>query len=100
VGERRREIGVRLALGAEPRQVLAMVIRSGLALALAGVAIGLAGALGLSRFLEAVLYSVTPADPATFAATAAIFVVTAAAASWIPARRAARVDPVETLRAE
>jgi len=100
VGERRKEIGVRLALGAEPRQVLAMVIRSGLALALVGVAIGLAGALGLSRFLEAVLYGVTPADPATFAATAALFVVTAAAASWIPARRAARVDPVETLRAE
>jgi predicted permease len=100
VGERRKEIGVRLALGAEPRQVLAMVIRSGLALALVGVVIGLAGALGLSRFLEAVLYGVTPADPATFAAMAAIFVVTAAAASWIPARRAARVDPVETLRAE
>jgi predicted permease len=100
VGERRKEIGVRLALGAEPRQVLAMVVKSGLGLAVVGVAIGLAGAMGLSRFLEAVLYGVTPADPATFAGTAAIFVATAAAASWFPARRAARVDPVETLRAE
>jgi predicted permease len=100
VGERRREIGVRLALGAEPRQVLTMVIRGGLGLAAVGVVIGLAGAAGLSQFLTSVLYGVTPADPVTFAATAGIFVLTAAAASWLPARRAARLDPVETLRAE
>jgi predicted permease len=100
VGERRREIGVRLALGAEPRQVLAMVVRGGLGLAGIGVAIGLAGAIGLTRFLSSILYGVTPGDPVTFATTAAIFVLTAAAASLLPARSASRLDPVETLRAE
>jgi predicted permease len=100
VGERRREIGVRLALGAEPRQVVTMVIRGGLWLAGVGVAIGLAGAFGLSRFLSAILYDVTPVDPMTFALTPIIFVAVGAVASWLPARRAAKLDPVETLRGE
>jgi len=100
VGERRREIGVRLALGAEPRQVLTMVIRSGLTLALTGVVIGLAGAFVLSRFLDSVLYGIGPADPLTFGGTAGLFVLTALAASWLPARRAAKLNPVETLAAE
>lgn len=100
VGERRREIGVRLALGAAPRQVLSMIIRGGLGLAAVGGVIGLAGAYGLTRYLESILYGVTPADPATFVLTALVFALTGAAASWIPARRAARLDPVETLRGD
>ncbi len=100
VSERRREIGVRLALGARPADVLSMIVRGGLMLTIVGVVIGLAGALGLSRFLASVLYGVGPYDPATFAATAAVLLATAAVSSWLPAHKAARVDPVETLRAE
>ncbi|HUL74590.1 MAG TPA: FtsX-like permease family protein, partial [Vicinamibacterales bacterium] len=100
VGERRREIGVRLALGAKPGQVRAMIIRRGLVLTASGVAIGLLGAFALSRFLAAVLYGVTPVDPATFAGMAAVLFASALLASWLPARRAAALDPVETLRAE
>jgi len=98
VGERRREIGVRLALGARPSDVLLMMVRRGVALAAAGVLIGLAGAAGLSRFLASVLYGVEPLDAATFAGMAAVLLAVAVAASSIPARRAARLDPVETLR--
>jgi predicted permease len=100
VSERRREIGVRLALGAEPRQVLAMIVRGGLGLTLVGVSIGLLAAFGLSRFLTAVLYGISPGDPLTFAGTAALFILVATMASSLPALRASRVDPVETLRAE
>lgn len=100
VGEQRREIGVRLALGAQPGQVQAMIIRGGLRLAAAGIGLGLVGAWGLTRFLDAVLYDVGPADPLTFAGTVVVLVVTAIAASWLPARRAARLDPVETLRTD
>jgi predicted permease len=100
VGQRQREIGVRLALGAQPGRVLAMFVRRGLALAVTGIAIGLAGALALSRYLATVLYGVGPADAATLAGVAAILVAAAAVASWLPARRAARVDPAVTLRAE
>jgi ABC-type antimicrobial peptide transport system permease subunit len=100
VSERRREIGVRLALGAEPRQVLGMVLLGGVSLAGMGVAIGLGGAFGLTRYLSAILYGVTPADPVTFATTAGVFIATAAAASWLPALRAARVDPAVTLRGD
>ncbi|MEZ5316241.1 MAG: ABC transporter permease [Vicinamibacterales bacterium] len=98
VSEQRHEFGVRLALGARPGQVLGAVVRRGLGVTLTGVAIGLAGALGLSRFLGAVLYDVAPADPATFAATAGVLLGVAALASWLPARRAAGLDPAETLR--
>ncbi len=100
VGERRREIGVRLALGAQPGQVRAMMIRGGLGLAAAGVVVGLAGALALARYLGTVLYGVGPADPVTLAGMVVILGLTAIAASWLPARRAAKLDPVETLRAE
>ncbi len=98
VGERCREIGVRLALGARPGDVLGMVVRRGVMLAAGGSAIGLIGAAALSRFLASVLYDVDPMDPATFAGMAAVLLTVAVVASWIPARRAARLDPVETLR--
>jgi ABC-type antimicrobial peptide transport system permease subunit len=100
VHHRQREIGVRLALGARPADVVAMVIRRGLNLTLAGLVLGLAGAFVLSQLLTAVLYGVEPTDPVTFAGVAGILLLSAAAASWLPARRAARVDPVETLRVE
>jgi len=91
---------VRLALGARPEVVRGLIVRRGLALASTGIVIGLAGAFGLSRYLDAVLYGVGPADPVTFAGTAAALLATAIAASWMPAYRAARLDPVETLRGE
>jgi len=100
VTQRRREIGVRMAMGAGPGDVQRMVVRHGLALALAGVGIGLAGAWMLSRFLVSVLFGVTATDPATFAGVTAVLTIAAVAASWLPALRAAHVDPVEALRAE
>jgi predicted permease len=98
VTDRRRELGVRLALGARPQDMSAMVIRRGLVLAGAGVVTGVAAALAASGWLRAVLFGVEPTDPATFAGTAAVLLATAVVASWVPARRAARLDPVETLR--
>jgi putative ABC transport system permease protein len=100
VGERRREIGVRLALGARPDQVLRMIVQRGLGLSVVGAAIGLAGALALGRFLTSVLYGVQPTDPATLAGTAAVLLGAAGLASWWPARRAARLDPLDSLRGE
>ena len=100
VNERRREIGVRLALGARPGQVLMMVVGRGLALATVGVVIGLAAAFALSRFLVSVLFGIRPLDPPTFVSMAAVLLAAAAIASWLPARRAAALDPVETLRSE
>ena len=98
VGRRRHEIGVRMALGARRRSVLGMVVRHGLRLALAGAGIGLAGAVALSRFLRGVLHDVSATDPATLAGAAVLLVAVAVAASLVPALRAARVDPVSTLR--
>jgi predicted permease len=98
--QRRREIGVRLALGARPADVRNMFVRRGLSLAAAGVGIGLLGALAISRGVASVLYGVAPTDPATLAGVAATLLLAAALASWLPAVRAARVDPVETLRAD
>jgi predicted permease len=100
VGERRREIGVRLALGARPADVVAMVVRGGLGLTVIGAALGIAGAVALGRYLSTVLYGVSPTDLWTFAGMAAVLLLTAGLASWIPARRASRVDPVETLRTD
>jgi ABC-type antimicrobial peptide transport system permease subunit len=96
--QRRQEIGVRLALGARPADVARMFIGRGLALTVAGIITGLAGAYMLGRFLVAVLYGVEPTDPWTFAGVAVTLLLTAAAASWLPARRASKVDPVEALR--
>ncbi|HVY69752.1 MAG TPA: FtsX-like permease family protein, partial [Verrucomicrobiae bacterium] len=98
VAQRKREIGIRLALGARHTDVMQLVLRQGMTLALVGVAIGAAGAFGLSRFLGSLLFEIKPSDPATFAIVTAVLVVTAFFACWIPARRASRVDPMVALR--
>ncbi|HET7697909.1 MAG TPA: ABC transporter permease [Vicinamibacterales bacterium] len=100
VAQRTREIGIRVALGAAPRQVLLPVVREGLVLALAGIAIGLAGAFLAARALSAFLFGVGAADPATFAGVALVMLIVATLASYIPSRRALQVDPVVALRAE
>jgi predicted permease len=98
VSQRRREFGIRMALGAGRSEVLKMVISQGVKLALIGVAIGLAGALGLTRFLSGLLYGVEPGDPLTLVAVSALLMVVALLASYIPARQAAKVDPMVALR--
>ncbi len=100
VAQRTREIGVRIALGAQPGDVLGMIVGHGLRLAGLGVAFGFAGALALTRLMQGVLYGVSPTDPLTFAGVAAALVAVAAFASWIPALRATRVDPLVALRYE
>jgi putative ABC transport system permease protein len=98
VGRRGREIGIRLALGARPGEVLAMVLREGLRLGVVGAGFGLAGALALSRVLRSQLYDVSPFDPATFAGVGILLLAAAALGALVPARRAARLDPVVVLR--
>jgi ABC-type antimicrobial peptide transport system permease subunit len=100
VSQRTQEIGVRLAIGAERHDVLALVVGGGMKLALVGVAIGLAGALGLSRLIATMLFSVTPFDPVSYAATAAVLTAIAALACYVPARRAVKVDPIVAMRQE
>ena len=100
VGQRAREIGVRLALGANPRAVLGMILGRGLRLAAVGVALGLVGALLLTRVMSGVLYGVTATDPLTFGAVALALLAVAAFASWLPALRATRVDPLVAMRGE
>lgn len=99
-GERTREIGVRMAFGADGSAVLGMVLRDGGRLALAGIVLGIAGALAATRALARMLYGVTPLDPVTFAAGVVLLVVVALGATLAPARRAAGLDPVEALRSE
>jgi putative ABC transport system permease protein len=100
VMRRTREIGVRMALGASPGDVAGGILREGLMMTAAGVAIGLAAALGLSRFLASVLFEVRPGDPMTYAAVAAVLLGVAVLAAWIPARRATSVDPLVALRTD
>ncbi len=100
VTQRTREIGVRIALGAQRRDVLGMVVGSGLRLAGIGVAIGFLGALALTRLMQGVLYGVSSYDPLTFAVVAVALFAVAAFASWLPALRATKVDPLEALRAD
>ena len=100
VSRRTQEIGVRMALGAPADVVLREVVGQGMALAGIGVAVGLVGAWGVSRVLTSLLYGVSPTDPVTYLGTAATLALVALLASWIPARRAALVDPVEALRSE
>jgi putative ABC transport system permease protein len=99
VRQRTTEIGIRMALGAEPRRVVFEVLSSGLRLTLAGIGIGLVAALVLSRALSGLLFQVRPIDPPTYAAVALLLAAAALAACYLPARRAAKVDPMTTLRA-
>jgi predicted permease len=98
VTQRRQEIGVRVALGASPRSVLGLVVKQGMTLAVAGVVVGIAGAAVLTRVMAAVLYEVRATDPATFVTVVLVLLGAAFVASWLPARRALRVDPVQALR--
>jgi ABC-type antimicrobial peptide transport system permease subunit len=100
VSQRRREIGIRMALGARASDMIGLIVREGLRLAVVGLALGLAGAFVLTRFLTTQLFGVTPTDPATFAGVAALLALVAVAATAVPARRAASVDPLVTLRNE
>jgi len=100
VAQRTREIGIRMALGADRVRLVRMVVGGGLRMALLGVALGLAGALVATRVLASLVYGVSTTDPLTLAATAALLLGAAALASWVPAMRAARVDPAVSLRAE
>jgi predicted permease len=100
VARRTREIGIRTALGAQQRDVLRIVVKQGLALAVVGAVLGVAVALGVTRYLQTMLYGVHPADPITLAAVAFGFAVVALAACYVPARRAMKVDPIVALKYE
>ncbi len=100
VSQGTRELGIRLALGATPRDVLVLVVQQGMLVAATGLALGLACAFVLTRFMRALLFGVQASDPATFAAIAVTLTLVALAACYVPARRAARIDPMVSLRAE
>jgi len=100
VGRRMQEIGIRMALGAGRFDVLLLILGPGLALTLAGAGLGIAGALALIRSMSAMLFGVQPTDPLTFAAVSIVLVLVSLLASYIPARRATKVDPIVALRYE
>ncbi|MEA2559192.1 MAG: putative transport system permease protein [Acidobacteriota bacterium] len=100
VSQRTQEIGVRMALGAKRADVSGMILKEGLALALLGIGLGLAGALAVTRFMQALLFEVSTTDPATFAAVPLLLAAVALLASYLPARRAAGVEPLEAIRYE
>ena len=100
VAQRTREIGIRVALGANHDVVLRMIVRQGMRLAVVGLAIGAAAALALTRLMASVLYGVHPSDPTTFAGMTLVLAAVATLASYLPARRAMKVDPLVALRYE
>jgi ABC-type antimicrobial peptide transport system permease subunit len=100
VSQKRREIGIRLALGAQPREVRRMFLRQGLGLTGIGAAIGLAVAICLTRLMNSLLFGISPLDPVTYAGVPLVLATAAVLASYLPARRAAAIDPVETLKME
>jgi ABC-type antimicrobial peptide transport system permease subunit len=100
VAQRTREIGIRVALGAQRRDVSRLFLREGVSFIAAGLSIGLAGALALTRLLSSMLFGVAATDPLTFVCAAVLLALVAFAACQIPARRATRVDPIEALRTE
>jgi ABC-type antimicrobial peptide transport system permease subunit len=100
VGERRREIGIRIALGASPRDVFAAVLGQAAKMTFAGLAVGILAAVALTRLIAGLLYGVEPNDPATFAGAAVLVLAAALGACLVPARNAMRTDPMEAIRAE
>jgi ABC-type antimicrobial peptide transport system permease subunit len=100
VSQRTREIGIRLALGAQPREMTRLFVRHGLTLAGIGAVIGLFAAAGLSRLMSSLLFGVSPLDPITYLVVPCVLVAAAILASYLPARRVAAVDPVEALKVE
>jgi ABC-type antimicrobial peptide transport system permease subunit len=100
VSRRTREIGIRMALGAQPESVLKLVLRQGVVLAIIGAAVGIGVALGVTRYLASMLYNVHANDPVTMIAVAILLMLVALAACYVPARRAMRVDPIVALRYE
>ena len=98
VGRRTHELGIRLTLGASPRALRWMVLRQGATLVAVGVAVGLAGCFAVLRLIESWLYGVSPTDPLTYAVLVAVVIVVGLAASYVPARRATRIDPLEAMR--
>jgi ABC-type antimicrobial peptide transport system permease subunit len=100
VAQRTKEIGIRMAIGAIPRQILAMVLRESLSLSAGAIALGVGTSLLVTRFLKSMLFGIAPTDPAVLWGAAALLLIVILAASWLPARRAARVQPMEALRRE
>jgi ABC-type antimicrobial peptide transport system permease subunit len=100
VAQRMREFGIRIALGARARDVARLVLRGGIVLAIGGAVVGTALAVAVTRLLAGMLFGLSPLDPLTFGTVGAALVTVAVVASWIPARRALRVDPTVSLRAE
>jgi putative ABC transport system permease protein len=98
VVQRTYELGIRRALGAQPADILRLILGQGLGLAAAGITAGIGGALALTRVMQSLLFHVNATDPATFAGIALLFLLVALAASYIPARRATRIDPMAALR--
>jgi ABC-type antimicrobial peptide transport system permease subunit len=100
VSQRRREIGIRMALGAEARAIRRLFVRRGLVLGGTGMAIGLVAAIGFTQLMESLLFGVSPRDPVAFTVMPLVLAAAAMLASYLPARRASAVDPAESLRAE
>jgi ABC-type antimicrobial peptide transport system permease subunit len=100
VGQRTRELGIRMALGASPGMLERQVVKESLLLSFVGAVVGLLGLAGLSRYIASLLFGTSPADPMVFTAATVVLIGVASFAAWIPARRAARIDPVSALRFE